>query len=617
MKSNRSPWAWIPSLYFAEGLPYVVVMTLSIVMYKRLGLSNTDIAIYTSWLNLPWVIKPIWSPIVDMFKTKRWWITLMQLIIGAGFAGIALTIPAPQSIQYTLLVFWLIAFSSATHDIAADGFYMLGLEPHQQAYFIGIRSTFYRIAMITGQGLLVIVAGFFESYTGLEPIRFTVNAVIHEQAPNNYQEQNSDSKSAFIISDESIYIETVNITKEMADSTMLAIKNHNREFGFVLPEEKAMNASKNPGWWSVHVSKPLSGWLKKRFGREEMATLGNQKGSMAFVGIRLREKPQTGKDIVLNINQRGGDNSIRLVEGERLTFTSQNWDQEAFVLWQLDPKLDKLATARFEGRSGNIPKAWSITFWIMAGMFLCIFLYHRFYLPYPDSDQQVLGENRNFFKEFIATFGAFFSKKFIVPALMFTLLFRFGEAQLIRLASPFLLDDRALGGLGLTTGDVGLVYGTIGMIALVIGGILGGIVISKTGLRYWIYWMALAINIPTSAYVYMAVVQPDHLGIISACVAFEQFGYGFGSTAYALYLIYFCEGRHKTAHYALCTGFMALGMMIPGMFSGWVQEAIGYTNFFVWTVLCGIPALLVIKFLGIDPKFGLKKANSSATSDEQ
>ena len=124
---NRNPWAWVPSLYFAEVLPYVVVMTVAVILYKRLGISNTDIALYTSWLYLPWVIKPFWSPVVDVLKTKRWWIVIMQLLIGAGLAGIALTIPAGNFFQYTLAFFWLLAFSSATHDIAADGFYMLGL----------------------------------------------------------------------------------------------------------------------------------------------------------------------------------------------------------------------------------------------------------------------------------------------------------------------------------------------------------------------------------------------------------------------------------------------------------------------------------------------------------
>ena len=160
--NRRSPWCWIPTLYFAEGIPYVAVMTIAVILYKRMGVSNTENALYTSWLYLPWVLKPLWSPFVDILKTRRWWIIMMQLLVGAGLAGIAFTIPTSFFLQVTLAFFWLLAFSSATHDIAADGFYMIALTPHEQSLYVGIRSTFYRIAMITGQGLLIILAGWLE-----------------------------------------------------------------------------------------------------------------------------------------------------------------------------------------------------------------------------------------------------------------------------------------------------------------------------------------------------------------------------------------------------------------------------------------------------------------------
>ena len=175
---KTSPWAWIPTLYFAQGLPYVAVMTISVIMYKRLGISNAELAFYTGWLNLPWVVKPLWSPFIDLIKTKRWWITATQLLIGAGLAGIAFTIPTTYFFQLTLAVFWLLAFSSATHDIAADGFYMLGLNSHQQALFVGIRSTFYRIATIAGQGLLIMLAGYLETSTGNIPFAWSITFMV-------------------------------------------------------------------------------------------------------------------------------------------------------------------------------------------------------------------------------------------------------------------------------------------------------------------------------------------------------------------------------------------------------------------------------------------------------
>ncbi len=426
MKKAINPWAWISTLYYAEGLPYVIVMTVSVIMYKRLNISNTDIALYTSWLYLPWVIKPIWSPFVDILKTKRFWIIIMQLLIGAALACVALTIPTDDFFKYTLGFFWLLAFSSATHDIAIDGFYMLGLTKHEQTFFVGIRSTFYRIAMITGQGLLVILAGYFE---------------------------------------------------------------------------------------------------------------------------------------------------------------------------ELFP--------------ADIKYAWTITFLIIAAVFIILLIYHRFVLPKPESDKPATFDSKNIFNDFLKTFILFFKKKQIGIVLAFLLLYRLGESQLVKLASPFLLDSADAGGLGLSTSEVGFVYGTVGLISLSIGGILGGYVSSKKGLKDWIWWMLVAINLPNSVYIYLSSVLPDSFLIINICVAIEQFGYGFGFTAYMLYMIYISDGDHKTSHFAIATGFMALGMMLPGMISGWIQEQIGYQNFFIYVLISTIPAFIITKFIDIDPKFGIKKESNN------
>ena len=419
---KANPWTWIPSLYYAEGLPYAFVMIVSVVMYKKLNLSNSEIALYTSWLYLPWVIKPLWSPFVDIFKTKRFWIILMQLFIGAGLAGVALTIPTSNMLRYTLVFFWLIAFSSSTHDIAADGFYMLGLSSHDQAWFVGIRNTFYRFAILTGQGLLVILAGQLENFYN------------------------------------------------------------------------------------------------------------------------------------------------------------------------------------------NVTLAWSIIFGILAILFIVFACYHKFILPHPrqDNNQSTLNLNEvipNFLKVFIS----YFKKPQILIAICFILIYRFGEAQLVKIAPLFMLDSMEMGGLGLSTSEYGFIYGTLGMIMLTLGGIAGGLLVSKNGLKYWIIWMALAMKLPDIVYVYMAYTQPENYYLVSFFVAIEQFGYGFGFTAYLLYMMMLSEGEHKTAHYAICTGFMALGMMIPGMFSGFLQESIGYKYFFNWVILATIPGLILIKFLKIDSKFGMKR----------
>ena len=420
--TTRNPWAWIPSLYFAEGLPYVFVMTVSVIMYKRLDISNTQIALYTSWLYLPWVIKPLWSPIVDILKTKRYWIVVMQLVVGAALAGIAFTLPASNFFQYSIAFFWLLAFSSATHDIAADGFYMLGLSKHDQSFFVGIRNTFYRFAMLAGQGPLIILAGQMEKF------------------------------------------------------------------------------SDNNQW------------------------------------------------------------------------------------------------------------AWSISFFVFAALFIAFFIWHLFILPHPVSDIKKEGKSfKQVFSDFGETFISFFKKEGIVLSIIFILIFRLGEAQLVKLASPFLLDNPDVGGLGLTTSNIGFVYGTAGIIALTIGGILGGIVVSRNGLKKWMLPMVFAMNLPNLVYVFLSFLQPQELWIITGSIVVEQFGYGFGFTAFMLYMIYVSDGDHKTAHYALCTGFMALGMMLPGMISGWIQELIGYQYFFIWVMLCTIPGFIIINYLKYNPKFGMKE----------
>lgn len=609
--NQRSPWAWIPTLYFAEGTPYVVVMTVAVIMYKRLGISNTDIALYTSWLYLPWVIKPLWSPLVDLFKTKRWWIVTMQLFIGAGLGGVALGLPMPGYFKFTIIFFWLLAFSSATHDISADGFYMLGLNEHQQAYFVGIRSTFYRIAMITGQGLLIILAGFFETSTGLPPVQLQVNAnPAYSQEfrlPDISEQTQISGKNYFVVFPEKAEISTQKITKEKLDSIRKVVTLYNQTNGFVVAERK-LSEKQEPSFWAKYISTPLKNFLKKYFqSKNQFSTQDSLTGNVAVVAIKLNSKPEGNKEMVMNVKFTNGDNSIKLLDGERLTFNSSNQDKPAYLLFQCDPKLNRPIEAEFKGISGNIHLAWSITFVILAALFVVFAVYHRFILPFPDSDKPARGQEKNLFGEFFGTFASFFRRKDIWVILSFLMLYRVGEAQLIKLASPFMLDSRQVGGLGLTTGDVGLLYGTFGILALTIGGILGGLAAAKKGFKYWLWWMVAAINLPHLAYVYLAYAQPENQLVIGLCASIEQFSYGFGFTAYMLYMIYISEGEHKTAHFAIATGFMALGMMLPGMFSGWLQEIIGYKHFFVWVMLCMIPAMIPVFFIQVKPEFGIKR----------
>lgn len=422
-RSSRSPWAWVPTLYFAQGLPYIAVMTISVIMYKRLGISNTDIALYTGWLYLPWVIKPFWSPCVDIFSTKRTWVIAMQWLVAFSFAGIAFALPVSFFFSLTLAIFWLVAFVSATHDIAADGYYMLALTQHEQSFYVGIRSTAYRIASVAGQGALVVIAGFIE------------------------------------------------------DST------------------------------------------------------------------------------------------------------------------------------------ANIPFAWSVVFIILSGLFLAFALYHSWALPKVEiKAENKAGANiKDVLLEFSRVFVAFFKKKQVGVAILFMLLYRLPEAQLVKLINPFLLDPVSAGGLGLSTSEVGIVYGTVGIIGLTLGGIVGGIVAARQGLNFWLKPMAWSMSLTCLTFLYLSYADAPGLLTINICVFIEQFGYGFGFTAYMLYLIYFSKGEFATAHYSICTGFMALGMMLPGMAAGWIQETIGYRNFFVWTMVCCVATIFVAHLLKVAPSFGRKQ----------
>lgn len=579
-----NPWSWIPTLYFAEGLPFVIVITVSVIMYKRLGISNADIALYTSWLYLPWVIKPLWSPVVDILKTKRYWITTMQLIIGAGMAGVAFTIPISDFFQFTLAFFWLLAFSSATHDIAADGFYMLALSENHQSFFIGIRRAFYRIAMIAGQGLLVILAGFLESTLSVSPVEFKVSAKPEMFFQQTIQVDSSvinpmEGKLRLIASHRVLEVGTRPITKDAADFYI----NFAHKFNI------------------------MNGFKQDVLRNTDTSTVTELAGNVAILKLQLSKPPDEGEEYFIELKQIDGSSLINIIEGNSLKFTSKNWNKPAFVVFQLDPMVQQNLETIFLAHTQKIPIAWVFTFGVIAILFILFSIYHRFILPQPSQDKSVLRSQRaKPLNEFFLTFIRFFEKEKILIILGFLLLYRLGESQLVKMASPFMLDPRNAGGLGLSTSEVGVVYNTVGIIALIIGGILGGILISKSGLKKWLWWMLIAINIPNIVYVYMSYSQPSSLLLINACVALEQFGYGFGFTAYIMYLIYISDGEYKTSHYAIATGFMALGMMVPGMFSGIIQEAIGYKYFFIWVLIASIPSFIIAKYIPLDYTFGKK-----------
>jgi PAT family beta-lactamase induction signal transducer AmpG len=390
------PFIWVPTLYLGESLPYAAVMLMSIVLYQEMGLSDTKIALYTSWLGLPWVIKPIWSPFIDSIRTKRWWVLSMQLLIGAALALVAFTLPTSAWLQSSLALFMLVAFSSSTHDISADGFYILGLSNQDQELYVGVRNTFYRIGMVLGQGGLVMFAGLLQ-----------------------------------------------------------------------------------------------------------------QKG----VGI---------------------------------------------------------------------PVSWSITFLIVAALMVVLFAYHSQMLPVVEQNE--MKEKRtNIWHDFCQTFIVFFKKPHIITALCFILLFRLPEGLLTKIVPLFLKRSLEEGGLGLSDVNYGIIYGTLGVIGLLAGGLVGGWLVSRYGLKKCLWPLVLCITLPDVVYVYLSYVQSTNLWLIGSCVFVEQLGYGLGFTAYTLYLVSFAHGERSTSVFSLCTAFQYLGgVMLPGMVSGWMSDSLGYYQFFIY-----------------------------------
>ncbi|HXX62668.1 MAG TPA: MFS transporter, partial [Bacteroidota bacterium] len=486
---ERNPWLWVPSLYFAEGIPYVVVMTVSIIMYKRMGLSNADIALYTSWLYLPWVIKPFWSPLVDLLKTKRFWIISMQLALTLAMGAVALAIPLRAFLPATLGLFSVLALSSATHDIAADGFYMLSLRKPEQAAFVGVRSMFYRLAMVAGQGLLVVLAGTLESSTSLpsEPLKVEVVS-----GPARWAARAGDSSTApqtarIACTPSQISLSLNGVSHVESDSILAFARSYNLEHGFV--EHQGTREGDDTSFGYRRLLSPVESFLRAHLG--EQATQGSRRsGDIALVKVRLQGALASGESRLLSCELSAGDGSVRVAEGEHLRFSSANAHLPALLALQVDANQKLPAGATFELRSGDIASAWAETFLVLAVLFALLLLYHRWALPAPDSDMRASRLTAGqLSREFFRVFAVFFRKKNIVAIIAFLLLYRFAESQLVKMVSPFLLDPRDRGGLGLTTSEVGLVYGTVGIAALSCGGLLGGWVVSRQGLRFWLWPM--------------------------------------------------------------------------------------------------------------------------------
>jgi PAT family beta-lactamase induction signal transducer AmpG len=548
---ERSPWTWVPTLYFFQGIPYSIVMITSGLIYKTMGISIASFAFWTSVLYLPWTIKPLWSPYIDVVSTKRNWVVWTQFLLGVSFIAVGVAMPLSFFYPVTIAIFGMIAISSASHDIAADGFYMYALDQHKQAFFVGIRSTFYRLAKLTALGLLPVVAGLVLINTGLKPRTVKVESVTQE----NYT----------VFDPSSIIINSAAGKPEI----------------LVFPEVL-----------KVPIYQAGSSGLDS-----------------AAVYIALSASPQEGETVVVNIARKSGSKDIDLSKNNtgRFEFTSANWNKPVAASVKVNHNLTEVTSSEFLITAGNVAFSWVVSLGTLGLILIILAIYNRIMMPHPVENDIKEKISWNVYRD---VFVSFFSKPGVIPALMFFLLYRFGEAQLFKIATPFLIDSRVAGGLGMSSAQYGIIYGTVGVICLTLGGITGGITAARFGLKKLIWLMALSMNLPISVYIYLSYVQPMPGNIlIYLSIALEQFGYGFGFTGYMLYMLHYVgESRYKTAEYAIATSLMALGMMLPGMISGEVKELLGYQHFFIYVIICAVPGIVAIKFLKINPEFGIKKS---------
>lgn len=647
-EKQRSPWWWVPSVYLAEGIPYVVVNTISVVMYTKLGVTPRQMALFTSLLAFPWVVKPLWGPLVDLYWTKRKWILLMQLLLAGVFGITAFLLQTNIWWSGTLIALSAAALLSATHDIAIDGFYMVGLDKHTQALFVGIRATFYRIAMILGQGVLIMIVGMFEMHTGPTPVGLALQVYPKGASAPAVQApaQDPDAFARF-------------------DPPTLAL--------------------------AAGTTAPVQ------------ITLARAPETTAVVSISAKPSSLIGYFFKV-----GPEYVVSVKGGDRIEIGPDNWQVSRSVVVSADPRVKEPVTATWQATAGNIPLTWT---WCFAGISIFFFmllmlhtgvlpktsadhptavgsrppfiialgailpvvvvpvgaflvLFYGFTVPWTDykiygirplivklapdlhkdlqsflaaaiivaigwiflaqrSGRHMLGNAFRWMARksgvpFDDVFISFFQKPYVARMIIFLLVYRLGEAMLVKMAAPFLIGPKETGAMGLSAADYGLAYGTVGVLSMTVAGILGGLVAARHGLKKWLLPMFLILNIPHLSYLVLAYFRPENFFVIVGCVAIEAFGYGFGFAAYMLYMIYVAgQGEHRTSHFAICTGFMALGMMLPGMISGAVQEATskldastfgspGWVWFFIVVLIAMLPGLLMVHLIPLDPEFGKK-----------
>ncbi len=583
-EKNINKWFWIPTLYIAEAMAFIIITSVSVIMYQELEISNSEIILFTSLLYLPWLVKPFWSPLVDAIGTKRNWILIMQLLLAVSFFVIAFLIQLPDFFQFTIIALWIVSFIASTHDIAVDGFYLVAMKESHQSFFIGLRNSFYKIALISTATLVLLFASQIEKFFSVSPAEFKVVA-----NPNKFFEETIKVDS-LTIKEKPGPLKLISSTSYLEISTKPKTKD---QVVFYTNFAKNMNI--------------MNGFVPQSIVLPDTSTINDLVGNIGILKLHLSKKPDDQEEFNIALKFVEGENKFKVIEGNSLKFTALNWNKPAFVVIQIDSTVTSKTVGTFSAGVNKFSYGWTITFVFLSFIFLLLFIFHKFILPYPPKDESLIErKNTSVGKEFFRSFARYFEKKKIIVIILFFILYLFGHSQTAKILPKFLTDDKIIGGLSLQNYLVRIIKG-ISTIAFALGSLIAGFMIYKRGLKSLLMFFTLMMNISLAVFIYLAWVQTNNFWVVSSLIAFENLCYGFGFALIIMYMLNISKGDYPASHFSISFGFMSLGILLFELSSLIIKDALGYKYFFGWVLISTIPSFILVKLIPIEYGIGKKK----------
>lgn len=583
-EKNIRAWFWIPTLYIAEAIAFVIITSVSVIMYQNLEVSNSEIIFYTSMLYFPWLIKPFWSPLIDSLGTKRNWVLFTQFLLAISFLIIAFLIQLPDFFQFTIIAFWIVSFIAATHDIAVDGFYLVALKESYSSLFIGLRNSFYKIILISTATLVIVFSNQIEKIFSVSPAEFKVVA-----NPNKFFEETIRVDS-LQVKEKSGPLKLISNTNYLEISTRPKTKD---QVIFYTNFARNMNI--------------MNGFVHQSVLVPDTSQINDLTGNIGLIKFHLSKKPSDKDEFIISLKFVEGENKFKVIEGNILKFTSLNWNKPAFAVIQIDSSVTSKTIATFSAGVENFSFGWTITFGFLSLIFFLLFVFHKFILPYPTKDEALIErKNTTLGKEFFRSFARYFEKKKVIVIILFFILYLFSHSQITKVLAQFITDDKINGGLSFQSDIVRFIKG-ISAITFALGSLIAGFMIYKKGLKSLLMFFTFMMNISLAVYVYLSWFLPDNFWIVSILISFENLCYGFGFALIIIYMINVSEGDYPASHFAISFGFMSLGILLSELSSIIIKDALGYKYFFIWVLIATIPSFIFVKLIPIEYGFGKKK----------